>query len=270
MSTFDPTTVPVRDAATVMLVRSGPAGPEVLMQRRTLKAAFVGGFYVFPGGAIDESDRDGSLERLASGLTDAQASRRLGVATGGLASWVAAVRECFEEAGVLLADNRDGRPVRFDDPLVAARFGGHRTALHDGRISLAELCGLEGLRLALARLHYVSHWVTPTGEKRRFDTRFFVGEAPAAQTPLHDDRETIDTIWISPAEALARNERGELSMIVPTIRNLQFLASYADLAGVIAAARAVVDPPTIQPRMSRVGDDLQILLPGDTGFEEAG
>lgn len=270
MSTFDPITVPVRDAATVMLVRESSGGPQVLMQRRTLKAAFVGGFYVFPGGALDESDRAPSLERLASGLTDAEASRRLNVARGGLASWVAAVRECFEEAGVLLADDRDGRPVRFDDAAVAARFSAHRTALHDGRIGLAEICGLEGLRLSLTRIHYVSHWVTPVGEKRRFDTRFFVAEAPAAQTPLHDDRETIDTIWINPAHALDRQERGELSMIIPTIRNLQFLAPHRDLASVIAAARAVEDPPTIQPRMVRVGDDLRILLPGDEGYEGAG
>jgi len=268
VSTPDPAAVPVRDAATVMLVRDGEAGLEVLMQRRTLKAAFVGGFYVFPGGALDTADRDPSVAASTAGPSDAEASRALGVEAGGLASWVAAVRECFEEAGVLLAYDRAGDPVRLDDPDVGRRFVDHRHALHAGSLALAELCEREGLRLATDRLHYVAHWITPLGEVRRFDTRFFVARAPEGQTPLHDDNETIDTIWVNPADALGRHARGELAMILPTIRNLEFLAQHGSAAAVEAAARGVVDPPAMVPRLVRVGDETRIVLPGDEGYEE--
>jgi len=261
----------VRDAATVMLLRDGDAGLEVFMMRRTLNAAFVGGFYVFPGGAVDDADRSAEVEAVSLGLTDAEASERLGVVRGGLAYWVAAIRECFEEAGVLLALDGDGAVVRFDDPAVERRFAGHRRAVHGGDQRLVELCRDEGLRLATGEIAYVSHWITPEGEPRRFDTRFFVARAPEAQDPLHDDQETIASLWVRPADALDRCRAGELAMIPPTIRNLEFLVPFAHADEAMAAAQTVRHPPAIQPRLVLAdGKVVGVVLPGEPGFEEAG
>jgi 8-oxo-dGTP pyrophosphatase MutT (NUDIX family) len=139
---------------------------------------------------------------------------------------VAAIRECFEEAGVLLARHVDGDVVRFDEPDVAARFELERTAVHDGQRALVDLCTDEGLVLTAGDIHYVSHWITPVGEARRFDTRFFVARAPQAQEPLHDDGETIESLWVRPIDALDRFRSGDLGMFPPTVRNLEFLEAH--------------------------------------------
>jgi 8-oxo-dGTP pyrophosphatase MutT (NUDIX family) len=247
---FDPQAVPVRPAATVMLLRDGADGCEVFMMRRTLAAVFAGGLYVFPGGAVDDADRSEEVARWCDGRDDADASARLQLPAGGLGFWIAAIRECFEEAGVLLArPAAGGGPVRFDEAAVAARFNRDRHAVHDGSLRLVELCQREGLRLTAGDIHYVSHWITPVGEPRRFDTRFFVARAPQAQEPLHDDGETIDSFWIRPADALAREQAGDLAMLPPTISNLQFLAPHATAAEALAAAAEVRTPPTILPEL---------------------
>jgi 8-oxo-dGTP pyrophosphatase MutT (NUDIX family) len=257
--------VPIRPAATVMLVRDAPDGPdgiEVFMMRRTGRAAFGAGMYVFPGGRVDGGDADDGAERFCRGLDDAAASEQLGVDEGGLAYWLAAVRECFEEAGVLLAERRDGGPLelRNDD----------RHAVHDGTLSLAELCARDDLVLDLSEVHYVDHWITPKGEgTRRFDTRFFLTEAPLDQEPLHDDKETVDSEWVRPADALRRVEAGELMMMPPTIANLRFLVPCATAADAMAAGEAVVDPPTILPklRFDDAGNVAGVVLPGEPGYD---
>jgi 8-oxo-dGTP pyrophosphatase MutT (NUDIX family) len=266
---FDPTTVPVRDAATVMLVRDAEAGMEVFMLRRTLDAVFAGGLYVFPGGAVDVADGHGEVEGMCIGRSDDSASAVLGIASGGLAFWVAAIRECFEEAGVLLARDHDDVAVRFDDPEVAERFTGYRHGVHDGTCRLVEVCASESLRLATDVIQYVSHWITPIGERRRFDTRFFVARAPDAQEPLHDDRETIASLWVGPQDALDRQERGELAMITPTIKNLEFLASHTMADEALAAAAALPPPVAIQPRLRLTpeGKVESIVLPGEPGYD---
>jgi 8-oxo-dGTP pyrophosphatase MutT (NUDIX family) len=265
------TTPPVlRDAATVMLVRDRADGPEVFMLRRTLNAVFVGGFYVFPGGAVDLADRHGDVEPWCEGLSDADASRQLGLDSGGLAYWVAAIRECFEEAGVLLATNAAGEVIRFDDPATEAAYSRHRHAVHDGELRLVDLCQREQLRLITGDIEYVSHWITPVGEPRRFDTRFFVARAPDAQEPLHDDNETIASLWMRPADALDRQASGELQMITPTLKNLEFLAESKSVAAIMAAAAAITDPPTIVPEMRVIdGEPVDVVLPGEPGYGTA-
>jgi 8-oxo-dGTP pyrophosphatase MutT (NUDIX family) len=226
-------TVPVRDAATVMLVRDGSDGLEVFMVRRSLRLVFAGGAHVFPGGAVDEVDRQ--IERWCVGRTDDDASAALGVARGGLAFWVAAVRECFEEAGFLLAVDANGEFVRLDDPDSADRFATHRQAVTTGGRSLADVCAAEGLRLAVDSMQYVSRWITPEGSPRRFDTRFFVCTAPERQTPLHDATETIAHEWVRPGDALDRDRQGEVDLMTPTRRSLQWLDGEASVADVLAA-----------------------------------
>ncbi|MEY4158106.1 MAG: hypothetical protein RL743_601 [Actinomycetota bacterium] len=265
--------VPVKPAATVMLVRDDDATHdiEVFMLRRTLNAVFAGGMYVFPGGKVDEVDGGDHIEHLCDGLTDAEASRLLQLPSGGLSYWVAAIRECFEEAGVLLARHAStGEPVRFDDPTVAARFADYRHHVHDGSLGLHELCDRESLRLATDSIRYVSHWITPKGEVRRFDTRFFLARAPQAQDPLHDDGETIESLWVSPTEALERFKRGELAMIPPTIRNLEFLVPHDTADEALAAAMKVGIPPAIIPRL-RVNDEgkvTAVVMPDEPGYDD--
>lgn len=268
-----PRSTPALDAATVMLLRDGDEGLEVFMLRRNLQSDFVGGAYVFPGGGVDDHDRHADLDAVCHGLTDADASARLGIARGGLAFYVAAVRESFEEAGVLLArpvDAPDAEIIRFDDPAVDDRFDAHRRAVDRGERRLVDICAEEGLSLAVDRMEYVSHWITPEGPTRRYDTRFFVAAAPEHQVPLHDDREVIANLWVRPVDALARHHRGELEMIFPTVRSLEWLEGFATTAEVLAAARDLTDIPAILPRIV-VDDtgDVRLVLPGEAGYEEA-
>lgn len=263
--------VPVRDAATIMLVRDGDHAErplEVFMVRRNLKSDFVGGAYVFPGGAVDDADRADDLEPVCTGLSDAAASEQLGIDHGGLAFWVAAIRESFEEAGILLAHDRDGKIVRFDDPDVDERFIEHRRAIDSGERRLVEVCEDEGLELAVGGIHYFSHWITPIGAPRRYDTRFFVARAPEAQEPLHDDHEVIASLWLRPAEALEREREGELTMIFPTIRNLEAIGRFATSDEVLAAASAVKHIPALLPRVVDDGGGLRVVLPGDPGYDD--
>jgi 8-oxo-dGTP pyrophosphatase MutT (NUDIX family) len=268
---FDPATVPIRPAATVMLVRDGAAGLEVFMLRRTLQAVFASGMYVFPGGRLDDVDAGPAMQGVCDGLTDERASELLQIPSGGLAYWVAAIRECFEEAGVLLArDASTGEVVRFDDPEVHARFAAARPAIHDSSLGLVELCGREGLRLTTDAMHYVAHWITPLGEPRRFDTRFFLAAAPPAQEPLHDDAETIASLWVHPLDALERQRAGELVMLPPTIWSLTFLAEHDGVDEALAAAAALGTPPKILPKLKPTppGAPLEVLIPGDPGYDE--
>jgi 8-oxo-dGTP pyrophosphatase MutT (NUDIX family) len=253
-----------------MLLRDGTEGVEVFMMRRTLNAAFVGGFYVFPGGAVDAADRHAEVEASCLGLTDADASEQLGIPSGGLAFWVAAVRECFEEAGVLLAAGPDGTLVHFGEAAVEDRFEGYRRAVHSGERRLVDVCATEGLRLAVGDIEYVAHWITPAGEPRRFDTRFFVARAPIGQEPLHDDHETIASLWVRPVDALARQEAGELQMITPTISQLQYLAPFATTEEAMADAAAIRHPPTVEPELRTEAEGMAVVMPGDPGYGQAG
>jgi 8-oxo-dGTP pyrophosphatase MutT (NUDIX family) len=246
----------VRDAAD----EPDAPGLEVFMLRRTGSAVFGAGMYVFPGGRVDGVDGAAEMAPYCVGLDDAAASRQLGIDAGGLAFWVAAVRECFEEAGVLLARHVDGTPVVPDND--------DRHLVHDGTLSLAELCRRDDLVLDLATTHYVAHWVTPLGEQRRFDTRFFLTEAPPDQEPAHDDKETVESLWVRPADALRMQAAGELMMLPPTVVNLQFLAEHDTAAAAVAAGEA--EPPSlILPRLRRdeEGRIVGVAMPGDPDFD---
>ena len=266
--------VALRDAATVLLVRDGDHGLEVFMLRRNLKSDFVGGAYVFPGGAVDPADRDLDAGRWCRGRTDEDASARLGLASGGLAFWVAAIRESFEEAGVLLAygpdgGDGDGAMVGLDDPAIVARFVEHRRAVDHGERSLVEVCEAEGLRLAVDTMWYFGHWITPEGAPRRYDTRFFLAAAPSAQTPVHDDHEVIANLWIRPDDALARHAAGELAMLPPTVASLRALSPSTTSAAALAAAAEALEVQTVQPRVIAADGGWRIVMPGDVEYDSA-
>src|ERR1700722_416737 len=182
---FAPAPVEIRPAATVMLVRDAPVSSggtslEVLMVRRNLRSDFVGGAYVFPGGAVDPLDGGPEAEAMCAGRTDAGASALLGFESGGLAYWVAVVRETFEEAGILLA-RREGGPELLAGDDEVERFVTERAAVNAGTRRFLDLCRDENLRLTVGDIHYFAHWITPRGAPRRYDTRFFVAAAPPGQ-----------------------------------------------------------------------------------------
>ena len=262
--------VTARHASTVLLLRDSERGVEVFMERRHIKSDFVGGAYVFPGGRVDPEDRVD--EALCHGLTDREASDRLSLQEGGLTFYVAAIRECFEEAGVLLAYDRDGRLLDFSDRSVEERYEALRAELNAGKLSLLDIAAREGLTLATDRISYWAHWVTPEGQPRRYDTRFFVTRAPRNQTAGHDDYELTNSAWVTAGEALEHGRRKEWMIIFPTIRNLMKLAQFDTAAAAIAAVEAQEEFPVIQPRvlLGRTPDDPpRPVIPGEEGYESA-
>lgn len=269
--------VVAKDAATIMLVRDGGSGRaaalEVCMLRRHLDSDFVGGAYVFPGGKVDEADRTREAEAACAGRSDEAASEMLGIERGGLAFWVAALRECFEEAGVLLAygaDDPDGRvALAVSDPVVRRRLAAARIDVNAGRVGFLAACRAEGAVLAVDRVHYFSHWITPEPAPKRYDTRFFVAALPPDQVPIHDDHETTETVWVRPAEALERAAAGEFDLIFPTMKNLEAIGRFDTSGALLEAAAAVERVPTVLPRVVSDERGFRILLPGDPGYEEA-
>jgi 8-oxo-dGTP pyrophosphatase MutT (NUDIX family) len=210
-----------RPAATTMVLRDGADGLEVLLLRRSPHSVFVPGAHVFPGGAVDASDHD--PHPVAPGPSvEPDASVRLGLDTGGLAYWIAAVRETFEEAGLLFADG----PVD--------RAGAEREAVDRGERRFADVCSALGLTLRLGDLRYFGHWITPPGGPRRYTTRFFVAPAPLGQEPAHDDGEAVDNEWVRPRVALDRFAAGDWDLILPTERSLHALDGFVDVAAVLA------------------------------------
>lgn len=258
--------VPALPAATATLVRDTADGIEVLMLQRNYQSGFMPGMFLFPGGALDADDRaHGVLERCV-GLDEARASAALDIPHGGLAYWAAAIRECFEEAGVLLAYDESGDVVNPGAPERLERFSEYRRRLNQGEAILAQMLERERLKLATDRLTYFSHWITPVNAPRRYDTRFFVGVAPPGQEALPDNVEAIHHTWVRPSVAIERYRAGEYKMRTPTIRTLEQFAAFDRVDTLIEAMRAQRAIPAILPRISATG---KRLLPGDAGYEDA-
>lgn len=213
-------TVIPQPAATLVIVKDSPQGPLVLMQQRSTQARFVGGAWVFPGGKVDIADSDPRWAQHCHRLTDNDASAQLGLSNGGLAYWIAAVRECFEEAGLL--------PVYGRGWLAPSDLNAWRQRMIDHTQSFTELCVGEGLILDTARIHYLSHWITPEPSPIRFDTRFFIMQAPEGQEPHHGLFEAVDTQWLTPETALQRHRQGQMTLILPTLITLQDMVGHTN------------------------------------------
>jgi 8-oxo-dGTP pyrophosphatase MutT (NUDIX family) len=242
----------IRLAATLLLLRDAAAGPEVFMVKRPGSVVFPD-LHVFPGGKVDDGDH---LEPAFADIDDRYASTHLGVSAGGLRYWVAAIRECFEEVGVLLA-TRAGRLLDFEDPQERARFAVYRADLAAGRMTLPELCVRENLVLACSALTYFSHWLTPPSVEKRFDTRFFVTTMPRGQHALADTEETADSDWITPTEALRRRARNEWQMIHPTWMTLDVIRGFEDVSSTLRAVMAESHLPVLTPELN--GHGMQSL-----------
>ncbi|MBF7053113.1 MBL fold metallo-hydrolase [Halomonas sp. KAO] len=229
----------VRPAATLALVRDGLAGLEVLLLQRTWQAAFLPGYHVFPGGAVDVEDLESRA--LVRGRDDADISQVMSLEEGGTDYMIAALRECLEEAGLLPAMGVDGTPLSGEHPILVEG----REALRGEQVGFRALCEQYDLCLPLDRLAYLGRWVTPPGAPRRFDTHFFVTLAPPGQRAVPDGSETIAHTWLTVKEALQAHRRGEMGLSYPTLRTLRLIGDFASAEALLRHAHA--NPPTAHP-----------------------
>lgn len=245
--------VPV-PAATILMLRDGADGLEVFMVVRHHQIDFASGALVFPGGKADPEDFDPALDDYLDGaLADADMK----------AIQVASIREAFEECGVLLARARGSNTL-----IDGARLAGlepYRDRLHKGEISILEFLKQEDLRLACDELVHFAHWVTPPMLPKRFDTHFFLASAPADHLAVHDGHESVDSVWITPAEALADAAAGRRTVIFPTLRNIEKLGASATVAEALAAAGQSM-PVRVLPWTEKREDGTYLCIPAEAGY----
>lgn len=250
--------VAARPAATILLLRDGAAGLEVFMVVRHHAIDFAAGALVFPGGRVEESDARIAADPAFCAPDD-------GLALAARAFRIAAIRETFEECGVLLARSQG------DDRLIGAAAlrvvdAAHRAALNAGTIGFDAILQAHGLVPALETLVHFAHWITPTHQPKRYDTQFFLAAAPEAHLAVHDGTESVDSIWISPADALAGAESGRFKLVFATQKNLEKLARFDTAAAALSAARAT-RVVTVQPELvGREGTRRRLRIPEEADY----
>jgi len=249
----DPPAIP-RPAATVLLLRDGPEGVEVFMATRHQGSSFMPGVLVFPGGGVDPDDSaPGLIDAAGPGLPDDAISR------------IAGVREIFEEAAFLLA-----RPIGGGDLVGADRLeriaASHRAALCGGEKAFSAIMTEEGLAPAIDLMVPFANWITPVIRKKRFDARFYLARAPEGQIGAHDDQELINSRWITPAEALAAQARGEIKVVFVTRCNLGLLAKSRTVDEALTAARARTIVP-VSPQPFEHPDGPALRIPAEAGYD---
>ncbi|HET7340788.1 MAG TPA: NUDIX domain-containing protein [Methylomirabilota bacterium] len=264
MAVKPPPAVP-SPAATLVLLRDRPGeGVECLLMRRHMKSKFAAGDFVFPGGKIDAGDNPEDAAQWCRGLDAKAAARRLSLEDAprtALGYWIGAIRETFEEAGLLLGVDAAGRDV----DVRPARFADYRTACHRDNPAFWTMIRGERLQLATDRLVYFAHWITPEEQPLRFDTRFFAAPAPAGQEPSGDDFEMTDLKWLTPREAVEAFRRGEISLRNPTVKNLMLFDGARDTAHALDRLKDRV-VATIRPRIVMDNGERKVLMPGDAGY----
>lgn len=246
-----------RLAATILLLRDGAQGLEVFMVKRHHEIDFAKGAMVFPGGKVDRADADPALRAHARGVE--------ALDDAGLTVRVAAIRETFEECGVLLA-----RPRGTDALVDAGRLGElesrHREALEKDERGMLEVALSESLELACDLLVPFAHWVTPEMVRKRFDTHFYLVAAPPDHLAIHDGRESVDSIWTTPAQAMADADAGRCTIIFPTRMNLAKLGRHSATAAARAAA-AAQPIVTVQPWVAKNAEGTPVLrIPVEAGY----
>ena len=258
-------------ASTVLLVRnlSNHDEVEVLLIERALSTNF-GGAFVFPGGTVAVEDHAPSFNEMSNGPNNSDASTVLGIEDGGLAYWVACIRECFEEAGILLAHrNSPGDPPNREDGDIQ-RFSNYRNKLNQREPIFENMCVEESLVLDTNRLAYLSHCITPKTERKRYTTRFFVTAVPEDQEAVHDGAEAVHSLWIRPEEALRQQKMGKLPMIMPTIANLRQICGFPSTDTLLQEKFAIDSKiiPAIEPKLFKRSGKWVGLLPGEPGYDK--
>ncbi len=266
----------MRAAATVVLLRESASGLEALMMRRGSSLAFMAGMWVFPGGRLDAADESpaalsrvwpAGLARCAEGLHSLQGERLAAGTAIGL--HVAACREAFEEAGLLLTLTSSGAPSTAEQ---AVRLQPHRAAVVSDATAFVRLLEAEDLRIDVGQFVYWSHWITPSLETKRFDTRFFVAPVPPTQDATPDLSELTEHAWIDPARAAESLERGVIKLAPPTLLTLEDIAEsfarHGSLAAMLEAERGRATPP-VMPKVEVADGNVRVLMPWDAGYETA-
>ncbi len=250
-------------AATVILLRDGPGSPEVLMIERHSRSDFLPDLYVFPGGRLEEQDH--ALGDRVAGISPDEAHRRLGDVPpeSAQALFVAAIRETFEEAGILLATARGRAELLGPDEI--AEITTHRLEVQAGEISFQEIIERYDLELAGDRLSVHGRWITPEEVPRRFDTLFFAALAPAGQLATHDGVETTNHVWIRPEDALEQMRARKRRIIFPTAMNLETLSGFESGEAVLAASRHRPVVPVL-PRFEERDGRRHIVIPAEAEY----
>ena len=259
-----------RDAATVILVRDSRRKPfELFLMRRHKKQNFMGGAFVYPGGALDKADCDAELIQYMDGISVAQAILSLNEPETPeekvLGLFFAAVRETFEESGVLLADVTVNPTNPEKSRALADHLNGYRHQIHDGNLSLKDFAVKENFRYALDHLMPLARWITPEVESRRFDTRFFIARIPRHQNPYHDDIEMVESLWLTPEEALAKNAAGEIMLMPPTLKTIEEISAFSSVDELFASiSRGKIAP--ILPQAFQAKSGFGVMLPHDPEY----
>lgn len=248
-----------RPASTLVLVRDAQHAPEIFMVRRSAQASFFGGAYVFPGGRLDDSDRSEAILARVRGLTQEAAARLQEPIEQAKALYIAALRETFEEAGVLLATEEDGALAQLQTPERESLVKETRRRLIAGEASaFLSLLEQANLYLDVSQVAFFARWVTPEAEPKRFDARFFVAVAPSDQEAAHDQAETTEGVWLSAAQIIEQHKQGQIFLAPPTFRTLENLLPFQTTKEIISDA-FVAEPPIVKPYL-RFGEDSEVQL----------
>ena len=242
-------------AATIVITRDGANGMEVFMVKRHHQIDFVAGALVFPGGKVAKGDLDSALGDFMDGAT--------ALSAGMQALAAAAIREAFEESGILFAREAGTEALISAERLE--RLEHYRPGLEKGEIALMDMLRAEDLRLACDQLAHFAHWITPENMSKRFDTHFFLAAAPSGHLGRHDGRESVDSTWIAPGEAVADRERWKV--IFPTRLNLMKLAKASSVEAALAAARAAA-PVTVTPWVEKSPQGSLLRIKDDAGYDQ--
>lgn len=264
-----------RPSSTLLLLREGAAGVEVLLVRRHQNMTFMGGLWVFPGGALSAADSSDETLSLLDGPTVAAVPRMHALSEEPLPERqclglsVAACRETFEETGILLAHHDDGRPCSAE---TSARLQAQRQRVVEAPTLFTEMLRQAGLRPSLDQLLYWAHWITPSRSPKRFDTRFFVIAAPVAQPVLADAHETVESAWMTPAQAIDAARDDGMRISPPTLYNLlevqAALQRHGSLAGLLAG-EANRPTPAVLPKMVRQEGRTLLIMPWSPDYAAA-
>ena len=251
MTTAAPTTPALpRPSATVLIVRDAPDGLEIFMVARDRQVDMASGAVVFPGGKIDADDRAPVWGALAAPKAPDRAY------------WIAAVRETFEEAGLLIASGAAGPIAAAEATRIAGTL---RTPLLDGNVKFSQLMTEKGLQPALDSMAPFAHWVTPLQVPKRFETHFFLVAALPGQEAVHDGREAVSSFWMRPKDLLADGAAGRQTLVPPTRLNLELLAESETVAEALIAARARTIV-TVMPEMTKIEGGMRLSIPADAGY----
>jgi len=260
-----------RKAMTLILIRDqGSTGFEVFLLKRHAQNVFLGGSFVYPGGKLDKEDSTEEILARSRGVAEDEARQILGdddPENVSIAYWIAGIRELFEEAGILLAYNKKNQLFSIDNEDVRQRFACYRNSLQKGEKSFLQIITEEDLTLALDQCFYYAHWITPEARNVRFDTRFFIARTIPSQEASPDEKETIEGVWVTPAEALQRNLEGTIALSPPTLKTLEDLSRFSSIHDLLDAIPEREKPPILPILLNPMANEV-LIFPWDPEYAD--